>query len=548
MPPRRVLSIWFPRLAAERILRHRYVDGPFVVVSQSNNALSLTSVCAQAQAQGLSVGQSLSDARVLCPNLTSQIAQPIEEEVFLSRLLRWAGKFSPWVAAHPPASLLIDISGCAHLFGGEENLAEIIRTDCEKLRLSVQLGIADTVGGAWALARYSGAAYAQHRTGDAIEQEARATRSRAAKRRNWERGGTAPTQPLSATASNIAPPGQTVESIKKLPLAALRLPADVCAKLNRVGLRSVGDLGAIPRRAVARRFGLETLRRLDQAFGFEPEPVCPSDPPQVFAARLSFPDPIGLEEDIKSGLSRLLGPWCAKLRRAGRGARAVRLSLMRTDQTVQLVEVRLAQPSHDPARVEPLIHMRLPTVDPGFGIDTMRLEAMVTEPIQAQQHRGPMAALAQAKERRDAGADHADLLGRLGARIGLDALVLLHPADSNIPEKTSTYMAAAYASPAPEWPHAPIARPITIFAPEPVLPADDHRPPSAFRWRRRDMKTTHATGPERITPEWWLDDPNWRTGTRDYWHIVTNNGARLWLFQAFGGSITGGWFCHGDFG
>ena len=124
-------------------------------------------------------------------------------------LRRWAGKFSPWVAEEPPASLVVDLTGCAHLFGGEAALLAEVEQDCAGLGLTVRAGVADTRGAAWALARYAGRVGEPNRSGDAIDQEARATRSRAVKRRGWERGGTAPGLASGVTPQGvIAAPGQ----------------------------------------------------------------------------------------------------------------------------------------------------------------------------------------------------------------------------------------------------------------------------------------------------------------------------------------------------
>jgi protein ImuB len=547
---RRILSLWFPRLAAERALRaHRgRVEAPFAIVAEQSNALTLISLSTEASQQGLSIGQSLSDARAFCPDLLTEPANPTQEAACLAALSRWAERFSPWVATEPPAALLLDITGCAHLFGGEAELAQALRAEAEALSLTAHIGIADTLGAAWALARYAGRAQAAHRSGDAIAQEARATRSRAFKRRNWERGGPAPQRPVRALAATIAPSGQTASVLAPLPVAALRLDQARCTKLARLGLHRIGDLATLPRGSLARRLGADVVRRLDQALGVEPEPISPGGPPRHFATRLSFPDPIGLAEDIEAGIARLLPPLCAKLHSAGRGARRVCLTLFRTDRSLQLVEIGLARPSHDPDRITPLLTLQLPTIEPGFGIDMMRLQALITEPLTPTQHKGHLDAVAAAKLLRDGDTDMVDLLGRLGARMGLEALTRLTPADSHIPEKTQSVQAAAFSTPTQNWPAPSAPRPPVMFAPEHVHPQTDGRPPDRFRWRRRDFKTLHAAGPERIAPEWWVDDPNWRSGTRDYWRVTTDSGACLWLFQALGATTSGGWFIQGDFG
>src|SRR5690606_9258831 len=160
------------------------------------------------------------------------------------------------------------------------------------------------------------------------------------KRRNWEKGGSAPKLvPPGLRASRIAPPGQARMVLGPLPVAALRVDADTVTALARLGLRRIGGLTGMPRAALSRRFGLQVVRRLDQALGLEAEPVSPARPPQHFAVRLTFPDPIGLESDILATLDRLLPELETRLRKAGRGARRVRMECNRSDRGVQSIEV-----------------------------------------------------------------------------------------------------------------------------------------------------------------------------------------------------------------
>jgi protein ImuB len=287
-------------------------------------------------------------------------------------------------------------------------------------------------------------------------------------------------------------------------------------------------------------------RRLDQALGRAPEPVSPALPGPVFALRLTFPEPIGLEADVLAGIDRLLPPLCARLRAAGQGARRVRLTLMRTDRAAEVREVGLARPADTPEAIRPLLALKLGDIDAGFGIDALRLEAAAVEPLSPRQHRGQLAATAEAAARGEA-EGMADLLGRIGARLGLEALTRLHPADSHIPEKSATVMAAAFSAPARDWPPPPAPRPILIFAPERLTGTDGATPPASFVWRRRPRRRTAAFGPERIAPEWWLDDPAWRSGPRDYWRVETEEGTRLWIFEALGGEAPSGWFVQGIF-
>lgn len=547
MADRRILSLWFPRLGAERALRRRReaLDLPLAVVGDRNGAQVLTSLDPVAESRGLHRGQPLRDAMAICPALVTVTQDDKAESAFLEVLLRWAGKFSPWVAAEPPDALVVDLTGCAHLFGGESALLDQIAQDCAGLGLSMRAGIADTLGAAWALARYGGGLVATSgtRSGDNIAQEAHATRSRAATTRR------APVAMTAASVGLIAPPGRLRPVIGPLPLAALRLEPASIEGLAQLGLRRIDDIAVLPRAALARRFGAAVLRRLDQALGLEPEPVTPAGAPLHFAARLSLPEPIGLADDLAAGVGRLLDALVLRLQARGHGARRVRLQAFRTDGSAQAIEVGLARASDRADRIRPLLALKLPEVEAGFGIDALRLSAVQTEPLTPVQHRGHLDAGTAVATRAAQDMALEDLVGRLGARLGAEAVTRLHPGQSHAPEKAALILQAAWSDPHPApWPRPRAPRPLTLFRPEPVTaPEDDPMPPARFRWRRRDLALRVAAGPERIAPEWWLDDPDWRSGPRDYWRVETDGGERLWLFYAHGADMPGGWFCHGQF-
>lgn len=558
MPAKRILSLWFPRLGAERLLRleRGTLEAPLAVARDTGNMQILSSLSVAASEAGLSMGQPLRDARAMCPDLVTRLQNPQAETVFLKTLRRWAGKFSPWVGEQGDTALILDITGCAHLFGGEETLLAAVEEDCIQLGLTVHAGIADTVGAAWALARYAGQPLGMARTGDAVDQEARATRSRAPKRRNWERGGSAPRSTDRAPrTSRTATPGSTHSALAPLPIAALRLPEATTTQLTRLGIRQIGELAGMPRAGLARRFGKDVMLRLDQAHGVAPEPVSPARVPMHFAVRLTLPEPIGLEADILAGIDRLLPPLAERLRDKGRGARRLRLQAFRTDSTSQILDVGLARPSADPDRIRPLLAMKLSDIDAEFGIDILRIEAYQTEALAPKQHKGHFDANGQARANMTQDTAHDDLIGRLGARLGLEAITRRHPATSHLPEKAALTFGAAWSNAYgvdegadTKWPTASVKRPLHLWRPEPLMGTESEPMlPEFIKFRGQTLKISHAIGPERVSPEWWLDDPNWRTGVRDYWRATTENGQLLWIYFAHGAALSAGWFCHGRF-
>ncbi|MEM1079923.1 MAG: DUF6504 family protein, partial [Pseudomonadota bacterium] len=285
----------------------------------------------------------------------------------------------------------------------------------------------------------------------------------------------------------------------------------------------------------ARRFGIETMRRLDQALGAEPEPIAPARPPASFAARLSLPEPIGLTKDVTAGLERLLEQVCRKLETEEMGARTLRLTARRVDGADQTAEISLARPGRDPMRLRELFTPKINEMDAGWGIDALHLAATATEPLKPAQ-------LTQAHRETEA-AKLADLLSRLGNRVGFENVTRFLPAESHIPERAFTTAAAAHSDPEP-WPERNRPpRPIVLFRPEPLGDLSGN-PPTAFRWRGQDYTTRQAHGPERLAPEWWWDDPDWRSGPRDYWRVETVEGARLWLFHT---PVHPAWYAQGTF-
>lgn len=477
---RRIVSLWFPRMASDRAIRAQPVQGPFALTLTQANANTIHDLNAAALRAGLYRGMSLADARAFCPGLSSRPADPAGDARFLTGLRRWATRWCPWVGIEGTDGLVMDVTGTTHLFGGEQAMLADMAQRLTRAGLSVRLGLGGTRGAAWARAHYGADA-----------------------------------------------------ALNTLPVAALRLDGDQVAALNRVGLRTIGQLDETPRGPLARRFGRDLLLRLDQTLGRQPEQISPAAEPPHYAARLTLPEPIGLESDVVAATARLLDGLCARLAANEAGARVLCLTLRRVDSTARDVELRLAAPMREPDRILPLFQRGISEVDAGFGIDQLRLAAVQVEPLPPEQ-------ITQAGRQGRAGLN--DLITRIGTRIGLENIQRFLPAESHIPERGFIIAPAAYSAPQGGW-TSPRPRPVVLFPPEPIA-AQGRLPPDSFRWRRMALTTGRVTGPERIAPEWWLDDPGWRSGMRDYWRVDTREGRRLWMFHT---PQHPAWFVHGEF-
>lgn len=472
-----------------------------MLAAPAQGGLRLTAVDARAAAEGLYPGQRLADARALVPELQAADADRLADAEALGRLADWCGRYTPWSATDGEDGLVLDITGCAHLFGGEAALiADLVRR-LAGFGVTARAAAADTPAAAWAWARF----------GD-----------------------------LSREGGQILNPGDSRDCLAALPVEALRLAPVTVEALRRLGLCRIGDMTELPRAPLAARLGAELLARLDRAFGREDEAISPRRPPALWRARLAFADGISRREDLDLATCELLKQLCRALAADGRGARRLELALYRLDGTAQVLEIGTGRPTRDAAHLARLFVEPLGTVEPGFGIETMILGAVVTDPLRAQQ-------MTLSTRPADHGGDHredlAPVLDRLQSRLGRHAVVRLVPVASHSPERAVTVAPAMAAGADRHWP-TERSRPVQLLAaPEPIAVTEQDETPASFCWRRCEHRVAACEGPERIEPEWWRTTGE--GATRDYYWLQDDEGRRYWVYRA--SAPRAGWYLHGLF-
>lgn len=459
---------------------------------EEHQALRIHAVDAAAAAEGLVPGQPLADARALVPNLVTAPADLAGDAEDLGRIVDWSRRYAPLVAGDGADGILVDLTGAAHLVGGEEAVLADVVERLGRVRLEARAAIADTAAQAWAWARFAG-------------------------------GG------------SVAA-GAGIGAFAALPVAALRLPVALVAGLQQLGLRRIGDVSPLPRAPLARRFGREIAVALDALAGHQATPVTFLAEAQAWHRRASLVEPIGTAEAIETALRALLEPLCAELGAVGRGVRTLELTLFRVDATTQRVAIGTSRPLADAAALLRLFRDRIAEIDPGFGIETMLLEAPETDRISPAQ--------ADLAGGRDASSDLADLVDRIEIRNGPGSVRRLLPADRHWPEAAAVEVPATLPSPAPSsWSH-PVSRPVVLFErPEPIAAESRGSALRAFTWRGVRHELHRVIGPERVEPEWGWDTPE---RTRDYYRVEDAEGRRFWLFVTADGE-TLAWFLHGLF-
>jgi len=472
-------------------------------VARSGQALRLMAVERDATRHGLAPGMTLADARARCPDLLTLPHDPTRDAALLDRLAHAMHALTPSVMPDPPDGLLLDISGCAHLFGSEVQMAA---KASEIAQLSLIHAIAANPAAARALARHG------------------------------------------------TPAQRRAEDVLALPVAALDLSEGAATALRRAGLKRLGDLVTRPAPALAARFGEGVVLRLRQLTGDVAAPLTPQPVQAPIRAEARFAEPIARTDDVLDVAEDLLRQVAAQMEQRRLGGRHFALTLHRSDGARRRLLVETGQPTRDAALVVRLLRERIDSladpIDPGFGFDAITLSIQRADPLGARQ-----TGLDQAEETQDS---LQALIDRLGVRLGQDAVLRLVPADRHRPEAAQARVLAAEWNGSVSFTPPAMPRPLLLFDPPQgieVIAGVPDGPPLRLRWRGAMHEVVHAEGPERIAPEWWRQQGG-HTGegaartTRDYYRIEDVRGRRLWVFRRglYDGTETApSWYVHGLF-
>jgi protein ImuB len=488
----RIASIWFPHLAFERWAKSSdYApEAPVVLTVEGTHGLLIHAVTPTAAERGARPGARLTDARALDPALVAVPADPEGDAALVARLAKWAGRWSPLVEIDGDG-LRLDISGVAHLFGGEKGLIRDMRKRFASLGLTAQVAIAPTAGAAWALSHFGG--------------------------------------------DELAP----------LHVSALRLDADTVRTLERLGFKTIGALIDVPRLALARRFrGAESVvDALDRILGRKPEPLtaAPSDVPP--RAMIKLEEPANHPEASPQALERLMPMLVRELEERRLGARRLSLTGYRVDGSVGVVSVATAIPSREPKHLQRLLIDKAAALNPEFGFDAFALTAEWTEELDGCQE--------SLIEEPSGERELARLVDRLTVKLGPRRVRKPQAQESHLPERASGWISALAKAEPIELPT--MARPQRLLdRPEAidVIYATPEGVPRRFVWRRAVHDIARVEGPERIAPEWWRQPSSARL--RDYYRVEDAEGRRYWIYrEGLVGDGRGGlpnWYMHGLFG
>jgi protein ImuB len=544
---------------------------PFALVEKGPKGLRLSAVNAGARQFGLSAGQRLADARAAVPDLLTEAHEPEKDQGSLLGLARWMERYSPWVAPDGKDGLLLDSTGVSHLFGGEDQMLKDVQKRLETYGFSTRTAVAETIGAAWALARFSNTPSSGLWPPPPV--------------RNAGEGSSQSAFSRASSREKVPDRADEGPRLHPLPVEALRIDANSARTLRRLGLKTIGSLLALPRASLARRFRGESIHenvllRLDELTGSRHEALNAINPPSSFMAHRALMEPVISHEGLQNVLTGLVHALTADLATQNQGALRLILKLFKSDGGRAQIPVGLSAPSHDVKHILRLLLPKLDSLDAGFGIDAMTLEARETGAMVTHQHGfmeddtlTPLATLndrvmnreAKGLSKLEAVASHVPERAELAEPVSLIPSDHLRSRNSISHEKAK----ATRQKPSPALcvgeggRRVPTSqavsrdegiqtntRPLLIFAPpEPVrvIAAVPDGPPLRLTWRRVTRKIVKSQGPERIAPEWW----NLAEGERprDYYHIEDDEGRRYWLYRdgLYGDddATPPKWFVHG---
>lgn len=496
---KRFMALWFCRLKTDwaTLRRPELANVPLVFSQSEQNRLIITALNAIAESQGLEPQMRIADAKAIVPHLKILDDRAGREEKLLNVIGQWCIRYTPLVALDLPDGLLFNCSGCAHLWGGEAEYINDVVTRLKNKGYTVRAAIADTIGAAWAMARFG--------------------------QRN-----------------TIIPPKQHKQAMMQLPPVALRLDSAVLDKLHKLGFRRVESFASIPRASLRRRFSDGLLMRLMQAFGEVEEYIKPIIVPEPYHERLPSLEPIRTRPGIEVALRQLLETLGQRLVSEGKGFRNAVLKTYRVDGKVQQIEIGTNQATCHVDHLFKLFELNIKEIEPDLGIELFVLEATKVDDLDAAQQ----AMWASKPGLQDNGV--LELLDRVAGKIGPQAIHRYLPQERYWPERSIKSTSNPKELPQTLW-RTDLQRPIELLSrPEPIdvsAPIPDY-PPMLFRYQNKVHHIKRADGPERIEREWWLDEGE----HRDYYIVEDQNGNRYWVFRSgHYGAIQPKWFLHGFF-
>ncbi|GAA4420693.1 DNA polymerase Y family protein [Bremerella cremea] len=524
---KRILAVWLPNWPIQRwqASEPEQRDRVQVLSQVERRGQCVVACCDRGYQMGIRPGMPVAEVNTLLQArglsateaMTHRPYDPAADREALEKLARWACRFSPCVDVEqrePADTLLLDASGLAPLFGGEDSLLCQVQQGFARIGLKSSLALAGNIGTAWGLAHHPPAELAQ-------------------------RDGTGRTLVSSDT--------EQESLVRQLPIEALRIPATLIETLHLLGLYHVGQLMQVPRGELKARLGMEPLVRLDQVLGHKTEVMQAARLPQQFAAQWILEHPTDHPESIHTMVMRLLSQLLQQLAAHDLGALKLTCVLQTANRRETSFEVGLFRPSSCNKHLRGLVDTQFERIRIPGPIQEVTMQVVQFARLEKRQQ-----SLFQEMSWKDSSAppDHSQeisgLVDRLASRLGRDAVVRPRLVADAQPELAFSHTPLVGQPPRRTTRRSefgPLERPWQLqSSPTPidVTAVMPDGPPIQFRWQGEHHQVERHWGPERIETGWWRR----RAVRRDYYRVETTTGHRFWIFREL---TRQNWYLHGSF-
>jgi Nucleotidyltransferase/DNA polymerase involved in DNA repair len=486
----------------------------FTTSSKKSVVLSLNTL---ARAAGVELGMTAPQAVARCPALLIRTPQPAAEADARAALLTAGHTLSPNIEDTAPGICTADISGLAptqHKSSARQALRQLAH-----LGLPATAGLAPTPLLALYAARATfPRALSRNRSLSPSSNSSR-TKNENEERERFDSSILLVTAP----ASFLAP----------LPLSAADPSPELADVFNSWGLRTLGDLTALPRDEIVRRFGTEGLTFYQRASGGSPRPLHLVAPAQTFTAALELENEIETLEPLLFLLRRFLDRLTLELRASQHVAAELHLTLKLEDDTQHARDFRLPEPTADADILFRTLHTHLESLQTAASICAIELRLTPARPLVRQQ------GLFDTGLRDPHG--FAETLARIGALVGDDRIGTPRLQDTHRPDSARLVPPLPVIPPAAEPPlHPPLGAPLRRF--RPPLPArlefTDGRP--TYLWTEYISGEIAFRSPAYPSSgEWWQPDRAW---SRTEWDIALAPGGLYRLLH-----IHNAYFLEGEY-
>lgn len=469
------LYLHFPHLLLDHIRRSRENQGSLAIVEGSGQ--KVIQACPEARSQGVRAGMRLKTAISLVPELGMVRADHQQQARILENQASWLYRYAAHIVLVPPDGLLAEVGSLQRLYGGLSAVWQTVEQGLNERQLNAWVAIGHTPLAARLIAR-------------------------------------------TGKGECTADKGHILRALGQMSLSDAGFDDKTRTRLQRIGLKTFGEVLALPPNELARRLSPEILAHVQKIQGNRADPQTPWQPPHHFRQQADFVQEIEQSQGLLFPLQRILSELEEDLCWRQQDTDSLLLVLQHRHHEPTRLRVRTSGPEHRAEAFLDLIRLRL---------DQHPLRApVISLVLSVKRFLGREAGTCQdlLGETRDLKEAWHTLISRLQARLGGNALRQLSPQTDHRPERawSASEVLRGHKTRLPDYSQLP-RRPLWLLkGPQPLTEAP----------------TVWFSGPERISGGWW----DGQRVHRDYYIAQLANGQLAWVFR----DVRDGWFVHGWFG